>query len=873
MRLHIRMKRPLVITGCVALFAASAALAVVVADTTHDDPRTELPAPTADVAAAVLAEPLGGIGEGEEFAAGELPADDYEAGYVSLLPTTGTADDVAEPTAGDAYPWPTDGGTGDGAGGADGDGDGDGDDGGSAGGGTGAVDIDIERLGAEMLGSPSATDRYASRFIDLCAENPGSTLCPTGVGGTVLVPFGGEDYGAFDVYTISGTPSPMWSCDLPTELEADEYPVMVNATHPARIEIEYFPADDPTDIQTVVVDLTDPAATPMNDFTAYVAEHGTVPSEGVHHCFVLRSSPGHRSYIVSARGTSFTGETDVLVQRVDFHPRRPAVIVTPQVDNPLRALVGVPVAVDVEEYAVVRMLRVSDGQTCAAIEDDMLAGESDRVVPAPGWGQHDVRFSWGDSFVPAPIGWAADVYDVDAWAVNLEESTDYVLCVWWLRSPTRSFDPAFLSITERENRLIATPDTLRTAISVAALTTSPTGPAYDIDSVSISVANGCAPFGSADAEVLLPPSRRGAGEGDVYLDPPLLCEYPGVPQPATTRVVIQAPGVDRQIFEVPTPIATAPSVQEYRLDLAPPTRLCGEFLGNVASGCEPPFGPAVWIRVATEPGASNGLTDWLITDGYDFAAPDRGPEALPTDIRIDLFSSDVDTIDRDSLRVTANFDRPVTLRASLEGDPCLLGAEPSYSSTTPSESHTFVLEGLCTLTGYAIRLEANDGVTTTSFSALADQWFGYGQTDGYHVTYTVSAANSTWDTRRLYKARWSVRIDPQYRDHLGNESVQMGEPVALGVPSRCLEPARSEPMEAVWGETVQIEAQVWIWSAETVGRGYCERRREGGHGDFVFDAFAEISIEELMEGPVVFTLGNPSGGSTIDLVVQASFDE
>ena len=861
------MKRSLVITGAVAVFAASTALSIVVADSLQEERRTVLPTPAEGVGAAVLTESVTGLGEGEELATDELPADAFDAGYVSLLPTTDAAtEDVAAPTVGDAYPWPTDGDTGTGT-----EADESGGDSGGTAGGTGAVDI--ERLGAELLGSPSAADAYASRFVDLCAESPGSPLCPTGVGGTVLVPFDGESsYGEFDVYTISGTPSPMWDCKVPSELEADEYPVLVNATHPARIEIEYHPVDDPTDRQTVVVDLTDPEIAVVSEFTAYVAEHGTVPSEGVHHCFVLRSSPGHRSYMVSGRGTSFTGETDVLVQRVDFHPRRPAVIVTPQIDEPLKAAIGVPVAVDPEERAVVRMLRVNDGQTCAAIEDDMLAGESDRVVPVPGWGQHDRRMSWGDTFVPAPPGWAADVYDVDAWSVNLEESTDYVLCVWWLRSPTRSFDPAHLSITDRETRLVTTPDMMRTYIGLDGVEAGDEG--FDAGAVSVTVPNGCNPRAFAPVERRVPSTPVQPNEYH-SLHSLELCEYPGISQPAATRVVITGPGLAPKEFEVPTPHRTdRPYVQAYNLYFGPSSCLSGVSFDELSPDCEArlPRGPTAALYVGVESGPSNGLTEWLITEGQEFDAPDRAPEALPIDIRIDLFHSSVETIDRDSLRVAAYFDRPVTLSASLEGNPCVLSAEPSYSITTLRSRHTFVLDGLCTLTGYAVRLEASDGTTTTSFSALADQWFGYGQTDGYHVTYTVSAANITWDPRRLYKARWSVRIDPQYLDHLGNESVQMGEPVALGVPSRCLAPARSEPMETVWGETVQIEAQVWVWSAEIVGRGYCERRREGGHGDFVFDAFAEISIEELMEGPVVFTLGNPSGGATIDLVVQASFE-
>jgi hypothetical protein len=863
------MNRPLTITGCAALFAASTALAVVVADTTHDDPRTALPAPTEDVGAAVVGEPFTPIGEGEQLAADELPTDDFDAGYVSLLPTSDAADDAAEPTAGDAYPWPTDGDPGDGAVG----------DGGSAGGGTGAVDIDIERLGAELLGSPSASDRYATRFIDLCADNPDSTLCPTGVGGTVLVPFDGESsYGRFDVYTISGTPSPMWNCKLPTELEADEYPVLVNATHPAQIEIEYYPVDDPTDIQTVVVDLTDPAAAPLNDFTAYVAEHGTVPSEGVHHCFVLRWSPGQRSYIVSARGTSFTGETDVLVQRVDFHPRRPSVIVTPLIDEPLKAVIGVPVAVDPEEYAVVRLLRVSDGQTCATIEDAVLAGESDRVVPLPAWGYHERRMSWGDTFVPAPSGWAADVYDVDAWSVNLEESTDYVLCVWWMRSPTRSFDPAFLSITDRESRLLTTPDMARTWIEVRSITAG--DEAIEAGSVSVIIPSGCGSLGAA--ELRIPTATVAAHvQGFISMPPPVVCEFPAVGFPSTTRVVVAAAGMEPKTFVVPTPFTNGATgdlryrgSESYSLYYGSDSCTSGPELPDC--GTEDVSAAHVYVSVTHgHGGPSNGLTDWVITEGQEFDPPDRAPETLPTDIRLDVFSSDVDTIDRDSLQVTANFDRPVTLRASLEGDPCVLGAAPSYSSTTPSMSHTFELDGLCTFTTYGVLLEASDGTTTTSFSGSADQWYGFGRTDGYHVTYTVEVANRrpiAW--RELLLASWNVHFDVLTADGFGSPHVLRGEPVGVAAPSKCLEPYTSAPLEAVWGDTVEFHAQVRLLSARIVGRGYCSRIREGGYADIWQDVVSTIPIADLIAGPVTVTVPfSDDGEFAVDLVITANVEE
>lgn len=854
------MKRSLVITGAVAVFAASTALSIVVADSLQDEPRTALPAAAADGGAAVLTDPL--ITDEEVVANDDLPSDAPDAGYLSLLPTSGGSA-AEEPFEGAAYPFSVDGGTASGGGSA---------------GGEGASGASPAEVGAAVLGgSPSTPERYASRFVDLCADNPGSTLCPTGIGGTVLVPFEGDvDFGTFDVFGIYSTPSPFWRCELPAALEANEYPVLVNATHPARIEIEYHPVGDPTDSHTVVVDLTDPEGEAYQQFSVYFGAHGVGPAEGVHHCFVLQAVPGQWSYEVTAAATSFTGDIDTMTSRVDFHPTRPAVIVTPQADDPLKAVIGVPVSVDPEEYAVVRMLRVSDGRSCADIEDDMLSGDSSAVVPAPGYGWHEARTSWSDTFVPAPPGWAADVYDLDAWYVQLEESTDYQLCVWWLQTPDRSFDPAYMSVTERESRLISTPDFMHTAIEVEGVHAG--NDPLAAESVSIYVPNGCNPRAFTPAEFRVPTIPVDANYSQFFLDgPQLLCEYPGISQPATTRVVVTGPGMEPKTFALPTPLTTERSSEMYFLYFGPSTCLSGESFGVATGDCASRQAdhPDVVVDVVNVQGASNGLTDWLITDGSEFDPPDRAPEALPVDIRLDVFSSRVETIDRDSLRVTANFDRPVALNASLEGDPCLVGAAPSFSSTTLSDSYTFVLDGLCTLTTYGVRLEANDGTTTTSFSPLADQWHGFGQTDGYHVSYTVEVANRrpvSWNERLL--ASWSVHFDVLTADGWGTPHTLRGEPVPVGAPSRCLEPRVSPAQTAVWGDTVEFRAQVRLLSATIVGRGYCSRIREAGYADMWQDVVSTIPIADLMAGPVTVTLPfSDDGEFAVDLIITASVEE
>ncbi len=352
--------------------------------------------------------------------------------------------------------------------------------------------------------------------------------------------------------------------------------------------------------------------------------------------------------------------------------------------------------------------------------------------------------------------------------------------------------------------------------------------------------------------------------------------------PSTTTVVVTGPGMEPKSFAVPTPFRSGAgwadvnytSGELYNLYYGTAGCIDGPDFGDCTPGTRP-F-PELTLSVTSEDGGpSNDLADWLITEGQEFDAPDRAPEALPTDIRLDVFSSDVDTIDRDSLRVTANFDRPVTLSASLEGEPCLLGAEPSYSSTTPSESHTFVLDGLCTFTTYGVRLEASDGTTTTSFSALADQWLGFGGTDGYHVSYTVSVANrrpEAW--RELLLSSWNVRLNVLTADGFGSPYVFRGEQVPVGAPSKCLEPHTSTPIEAEWGDSVEFTAQVRLLSARIVGRGYCSRIREGGYADMWQEVVSTIPIEQLQAGPVTVTVPfSDDGEFAVDLVIRATFED
>jgi hypothetical protein len=222
---------------------------------------------------------------------------------------------------------------------------------------------------------------------------------------------------------------------------------------------------------------------------------------------------------------------------------------------------------------------------------------------------------------------------------------------------------------------------------------------------------------------------------------PVLCDYEGrqIRNP-TIGTAVHRDGT-RQDFAI-------------ALDPSSSTRGYQRFAVDLSDG----DGPILTLNAYFTEGSDGGTDRWQLGTPLVFEPLPDEPEELPAEIVIDQLASRVGPDGRDAIRVTAEFDRPVRLNASLLGgldlgatslsDPCLTGPAPSHASAGLSRTHSFRLDGLCLRSRYSVLLEveAADG-TTASFADMTIPPFvpdgryfsGIGWTDGYHVEYTVRA--------------------------------------------------------------------------------------------------------------------------------------
>lgn len=715
----------------------------------------------------------------------------------------------------------------------------------------------------ELLFGSGDSERF--RFLDFCADAGDDPSCPSGVGGTVLVPFGGEEgaIGEFDVRNSLYTArADWWDCSPPSGLRATDYFLLISATHPARMEIEYYPVDDPEAIETVVLDYTAETHRVFTDFLATVAETGGPPVSGVHYCFVLGAERRQRTYVIDARATSFTGETDELLGATfttDELRRRPPITVAPLSDY--EATIAVPVTSDPYQHSIVRLIPEGEERTCTSIEDDVLSGDRPYVlgdgITLPGgrtWG----REGMGDGIVDAD-DWRYDpAYDTyEFWRVYLEEGSHYQLCVWWVGSGGRSFDPEFTRVEDREFRAISTPDRLRASLRILGVA-APTRSGVTANSYWL-YGHGCS--------VTLPTSDLSADTGLSFSGGLPFCDFRGTVQEANTEFLIRFPDDSERAFLIPTPNTGEPRTEVVRLDLSTErgSGLCGSSFGP----CDPPTtvypGPVIAIEVSLTEGATNGRDDWVVSSPLAFEAPERGPMALPSEIQIDWYSSGVVADGRTAVRVTTTFDRPVTLHAVLDGDPafrCLTGEEPAYDSTTMSATHTFSLGGLCTLSPYSVRLEATDAAgTTTVFTSAVEPgtwiWDGFAYTDGWQVDYNVAVLTALAGDNEA--SRFTVEV-AGVRSDLVN-------------PTRCLTATTTPFRDGVWGDTVFVEIYVRVnWADFEDGRCVNPRRGYEWRGSVT----ATFTIDEFRSGRILVDVPLESddtsdlGDGALTVVIQGT---
>ena len=491
------MRRSLIIGGGIALFAGSAVLATLLADSAQHEPYAVLPTPVDSAGVQIVpGTPLGSpdasgaigpitVEELRASAGGGAPGAEY-------LPL---ADPSASPTAS-------------------------------------AQSIDIDMSLAPEVGS------YSIRFRDLCAVAPVAAGCPLGIGGTIL-PLGDPVYPPFELLAISDTFTEEWGCEAFTG--SGQHLIGIAANHPARIEIRYWPADAPAEVRTTVVDNSEPDSRTLIRFLEMYASPTPPLSSVVSHCAFLDIELGG-AYVVEAHATSFTGEVDDLTVRLDVPLRRPPVILIPRGNYQLR--VGVPVSSEPRLVSKVRLLEDSSGESCFDLTTDTLL--RDELATPPATGRFERRDeTYGDRMIRSPYDLSYD--NLDLWTFDLKEGSYYFMCVWWLRSPDDSTAPG--EVVEVEQRLIATPNMQRTVVSAFFMFADADGPAIEPDSYHVWADGPC----ESPRSFAIPTIRIEEGTATWGGDPTELCVHTGVEGPSTTRIHVELPSGEVKNFFIPTP--------------------------------------------------------------------------------------------------------------------------------------------------------------------------------------------------------------------------------------------------------------------------------------------------------------------------------
>jgi len=567
------MKRSLIIGGGIALFAGSAALATFIADSAQHEPTAVLPSPAAGavgvqvVAGAPLVSP-DASGAIEPVTAEELRAESggWAPGgeYVPLVGTAAASEDSAGPedSAGSEDP---------------------------------VASVELDASFAPAAGT------YALRFQDLCAIDPAAGGCPLGIGGTIL-PLSDPVYPAFDLISILDATDEDWGCS--GDPRAGQFLIGLTANHPARIEVRYWQIDTPAEVRTREVDSSAPDSPVLARFLDLYDSPTPPTSYLVSHCTYLDIDLGG-AYVIEAHATSFTGEVDDLVQQVLVPLQRPPVIVIPRGDYQLK--IGVPVASETNMYSKVRLIeRLPDADICFDLTTETLLSEE--LATAPATGRFERRDdTYGERSIRSPYDLTYD--SLDLWTFDLKEGTPYLMCVWWLRSPDGSLDPADSEVVGVEQREISTPDMMRTVISATFMMADEDGPDIEAGSYTVWIDDTvwvdepCESWATAS----VPPVDIQEGTGTWSGAEVELCTRTGVEAPTTTRIHVERPDGQVKNFWIPTPNTKVDYIELISLYFGDdPACATSAFLA--IDGC---FGPRLTVKVS-HIDALIGPPDWEI---------------------------------------------------------------------------------------------------------------------------------------------------------------------------------------------------------------------------------------------------------------------
>ncbi len=680
------------------------------------------------------------------------------------------------------------------------------------------------------------------RFLDFCADDTGLPGCPAGVGGTVLAPLGGglESLGDFrlgaTLKDASGTGS---ACGTPGE---GDRPLFLWANHPAEFEITYHPvpsrAGPPTTLTVSNADFDHPE---FLRFADNAAESRLATSPWPRECFILVPSDGPwTQYAVEVDATSFAGVTASKTYNVDIREGpRPPVVLNPLDDNAIRAFIPVKAT----QAATLSLVHHSDPTTCAEVEADGRFGE---VLPAE---ESGILLDWGSetAYDEASPSWPYDpAYNRQRIinVIDLEEGSTYLVCIWWLESADRSFDGSV--VVERERRWITTPNRL-TAIVTAKAVQNLSGRALAADSYTVRLS--CA---SELRSLTIPPSDMTIREFLAVPGDPTLCDYGGRQIRIPTTGSFVTPGGDRGEFALSLDPTSPRGFQTFEVNLS----------------TEAEQGPLLIVHAFFVEGSDRGGDRWQTGTPIVFEPLPEEAEGLPSQIRIDTLTSGVDADGQDGLRVTAEFDRPVRLAASLLGEPCLSGADPSFASGGFRQTYSFRLDGLCLLTRYSVVLEVEDEAgNSAAFADVAPglpehpgatYFRGTGWTDGHDVAYTVWTAGGLGSSVDRYTVGINgVDFEMQERTRCLPDTIGPG-------PG-----AHTRTATDMWGEEVTVTVSFHARQRDRSASPGCIAYDDHRYDSWSANVTTTFTIAEFEAGDITieFHPTDPRGGTPLEVVL------
>ena len=579
-------------------------------------------------------------------------------------------------------------------------------------------------------GTPSSDD---DRATDICTE--GGEGCPEGVAGTILALHALPPLGGFAVFNPAvpgaGTREPYPVCPAREDREGTAY-FGVSTNRPATITMEYrtrewrpdHGAVDWTEFTTATPAAGDEA---WSTWFADDTRADSDPAAWIDTCFELEGLPPRDDY--QARFT-YTAKDDPSVTATNYlslvpftvagegglapgAQRRPTTILPLGVDQVFVGVTRTPG----QQVAISARPRGNPAScNIAGDEHSIYDGEGTvRAVPV--------------SETPIDPGVLSDpaypyLRDHSISLVNrldLEEGTDYVVCIYWLDA-----GPAFDSrvVTESETVNVSTPEAYRPTVVLQRLTNL----VGDAQRVEISVPQCGGRTFSYDLTDPTATVRDRTGALQTYGDPIVVCTLDRRLNEVNRRGILVNTAVRDSggnwstggaYIRTNVTCGTSPCLlrlNELAMLPLPVVEAGGECGTGFGTGClrgTISAGDAI-IELRYDGSVGSGGSSWVIGEPTPF---DDSPPPLPEDPRISV-SKTLELIDGHPTngaraRLTFVADRPVTLDVAVTGtgpteEACSLGSVDGVSRTTPAMTHTVTLEPLCLGRGYRLTVTAAD---------------------------------------------------------------------------------------------------------------------------------------------------------------------